>query len=85
MSRQVFKQTNGMFSIYSNITDTFIVTDVSKHDLIENMAAEAADEAACETRHKYKKLVEMAENGHIPFLGVTWEEAVENHKKNTES
>jgi len=44
MSRQIIKQPDDNFCVFSSITDTFIITDATKEELIEILAKEAAVE-----------------------------------------
>lgn len=80
MARQIIKQPNGLLAEYSTIVDAFVFVDASEDDLIENAANEAAEEA----RKRCRDAIERAKLGEVlgPFA-VTWEEALENHNRNS--
>lgn len=80
--RQILKQPNGLYAEYSTIVDAFVLLDATKEEIILEAEREAARDAREKCEAAFKRL-ESGSSMSSPFA-VTWEEAVENHNKNSE-
>ena len=82
MGRQIFKQPNGYWAEYSTISDSFVIWDATKQELIDIAVKEASEDI----NRRYNKIFQKVENGvDATFgMGLSWHEAVENHNKNCE-
>ncbi len=78
MARQIIKQPNGLYAEYSTIVGAFIFWDSTVDEII----AGAREQAANDAEKNYLKMIAIAERGDTPFIGLSCEDAVENHNKN---
>jgi len=80
MARQIIKQPNGLYSVYSTYTDSFVLYNATEEEVIKN----AKEEAAYEAEQACKEGIKRADKGifFVPF-GLTFEEALDNHNKNS--
>lgn len=80
MARQIIKQPDGLWAEYSTISDGFIITGATKDQIIRSRTQEAASEA----KERCEQVFQKIESGDKPYFqfGLTWEEALENHKRN---
>lgn len=75
MGQQIIKQPNGKLSVFSSITDTFIVVDATPEELVEWRAVEAAERAREQTRRELDKVLAGDSRGVYFQFARTWEEA----------
>lgn len=82
MGRQIIKQPNGLYAEFSSITDSFIIWDATKEQLLQHRIEEAIEDA----KYNFKRTFERVESCGKPYyqFTLTWEEAVEEHNKNSE-
>lgn len=81
MARQIIKQPDGKFALWSTIIEDFIFTDASPAQIIEFLCEEARTEITKTTNATCDKL-NPGEQAYI--YQFTWEEAVEFVKRNAE-
>jgi len=79
MSRQIIKQPNNNYAVYSSISDSFILWDATKEQVLNWRREEAAEDA----REFCKQIFDKLESGKNPYyqFALTWEEAAKNHNK----
>lgn len=75
MGRQIIKQPNGKYSVFSTVCDGFIWTDCHRNDLIDLMMEEKREEVI---RH-VDSVLEKLDKGEKPYhqFTMSWEEAME--------
>ena len=78
MGRQIIKQPNGLYAVWSSNSDTFVWIDATKQEIIDAFAEEARTDAVERTEKIFAEL----EAGNSPYYQwtKTWEEALEYHK-----
>jgi len=79
VSRQIIKQPDGKFSVYSSFVDAFILTDLTRTEVVEALAVEAANES----RRNTKNILDIIEAGKAPYhqFTMTYEQANAKHLK----
>ncbi|MFI2616601.1 recombinase family protein [Streptomyces sp. NPDC018584] len=80
MGQQIIRQPDGKYSVFSSVTNTFIVLDASEEELIEWRATEAADRARDQAGRELERVKSSDSRPYHQFT-LTWEEAVRLHKK----
>jgi len=82
MSRQIIKQPNSKYAVYSSICDSFILLDATKEQVLNWRANEAAEDA----RESCKKIFDKIESGKNPYyqFALSWQEAAKTHNENCE-
>ena len=80
MGQQIIKQPNGKYSVFSSISDTFMIVDWTKEQIIEWRGEEAKQQAEEAT----KKTIEELDSGKHPYcqFAKTWTEAAATHQRN---
>jgi hypothetical protein len=73
MGRQIIKQPNGRYAVWSSVTDDFVALDATAEELVDNAGEEARVAAERETTEIIRELDE----GRRPYRQFTmsWEEA----------
>lgn len=80
MGRQVIRQPNGLYALWTTISDGFLVwnaTAEEMRDYVVNEAMQAAKESA--ERHFDMTIAEMGSGTARPYA-TTWEEALETYE-----
>lgn len=81
MGRQIIRQPNGLFCVFSSITDTIVLADATAEDVIEEFAAEARRDAIARVT-KALAAVKAGEPHRVYHqFAMTYDEAVELHRK----
>lgn len=75
MGRQIIKQPDGLFSVWSTVIDDFIFGDASEEDIIEFFATEAVGKARKEAQEALERVKTLA-NPYAQFT-MTWDECQE--------
>lgn len=79
MARCIIKQPDGLYAQYSTVSDTFLVWDATKEELIAHVREQAADRAERECRED----IEDTDKGRWATLKPSWDVARKNHNKNS--
>lgn len=76
MGRQIIKQPNGKYAIWSTIVDNFIYIDCSSVDEIVTIMVEEYEQ---ERKKDVEGIVEKLESGEKPYYQFTmnWDEAID--------
>jgi len=79
MGRQIIKQPNGLFALWSSNSDKFVWIDATKQEMIDAFAEEARKEAVERTEEIFAEL----EAGGSPYYQwtQTYEEAVAYYER----
>ena len=72
MSHEIIKQPNGLFAVWSTITDSLIMTDATPEDIIEKELDDAEESVR---KYVYKAVKALNEQGHYMHFR-NWEEAI---------
>ena len=75
MGQQIIQQPDGLFAVFSSITDSFIVTEATQEELVEWRAQEAADAARVSTRAELKRVLDPENKRPYAQFTLSWEEA----------
>lgn len=75
MGQQIIQQPDGLFAVFSSVTDTFIVVDATPEELVEWRAEEAAEAARERTRRELDKVLDGNSRAAYAQFAMTWEEA----------
>lgn len=78
MARQIIKQPNGKFAIWSTIVDNFIMTDATPEEYIEFRIKEETERIKREIPEIINKL---NNNIKVGYFDQTWESALERIRK----
>lgn len=81
MGNQIIKQPNGRFAIFSTITDTIIVWDAAKTEIVEWFAESAAESARRDVRRLIGHVAAGNPRKAYYQFAMTWEEALEEDRK----
>ena len=87
MGRQIIKQPNGKFAVWSSIVEDFILLDVSPAEIIEEFVEDSRE--TIETR--VTEIINTLERGEKPYSSFTRtfdqiiDEVKDRHGDNTES
>ena len=78
MGRQIIKQPDGKYSIWSSIVDNFIITDCTKEEYIEF----AINEEKEKIKEQLNEIFEIIEEGGKPYFQFTktYEDCLETIK-----
>ena len=80
MARQIIRQPDGKWSEYSTISDSFIMINCTKKEII----AEAEKEAAEDARERYNQVFDDLDKGIVRgIFALTYEKALKNHNRNS--
>jgi hypothetical protein len=79
MARQIIKQPNGLFAEFSSITDSFVMWDATKEEIIQ-AAVKDAEAHAIEQCEDIFERIEKGTEWKSPFK-LSWAEAVKAHNK----
>lgn len=71
MSRQVIRQPDGKYAVFSTGTDQWVMWDFTREQYIEHRAEQAAREA----REDAARLLDEVDAGEVPWGGWTFAEA----------
>lgn len=81
MSKQVIKQPNGRFAIFSSGTDTFHYMDLTAEEVEEHFVSRAAEDA----RENIRRILEFVQNDQPKKVyyqfALTWQEALDLDKE----
>jgi len=78
MSRQIIKQPNGLYAVFSSIVDGFILTNAYPSEIIEEFVEEHREKITEDVTNICTKL-DRNEKPYYQFT-MSWEEALEEHK-----
>lgn len=83
MARQIIKQPNNMYSIYSSVPDAFIQQDLTKQEVIDFCVEEAREKE----KQQLVDLFDKIENNKRPYyqFTLTYEEALSKHNRSLEN
>ncbi len=84
MAKQVIKQPNGKFAIFSSGTDTFHYTDLTEHQVVAHFVSRAADDARREILDILENVKNDQPNKVYYQFAMTWEDALRMDKENRE-
>jgi len=72
MGRQIIKQPDGKYSVWSTVVDDFIITDATEQKLEDDFA----QEAETEERNRVKRTIAQIKNGEKPYhqFTKTWDD-----------
>jgi hypothetical protein len=71
MARQVIKQPDGNYAIWSTIVDNFLEKNLSKKETKEFLLKDVMLDA----ESRVDKLFDDIDSGHVPSFYLTWDEA----------
>lgn len=76
MGRQIIKQPNGLYCVFSSVVDSVIMHDATPEDIIEEWARESREEI----EHKVNQLVAGLNNDELPKhpLAMNYNEMLEH-------
>lgn len=79
MGRQIIKQPNGKYAVWSTVVDDFILVDALPEDIVSERVQESSERI----RKDVTKVIEDLNNGKRPYyqFTVTFEEAVRKIKE----
>ncbi len=80
MGQQIIKQPDGKYCRYSTYVDSFVITDATAREIIDDARTRAADDA----EEQIKKALTDADEGKSGGFRLTWDEAVDNHNQHSE-
>ncbi|MET9555102.1 hypothetical protein [Streptomyces sp. NPDC006645] len=80
MGQQIIRQPDGRLAVFDSVTDSFIVVDATREEVVEWRAEEAAEAARDRTEAELARVLDSDRPYHQFTL--TWEEASERHKRN---
>ncbi len=81
MSRQIIKQPDGKYAIWSSIVDDFILVDITKEEYVQFSIVKAEKEV----RKDLDEVFKAVDSGHPEMIylnfAMTYEEALERKKE----
>lgn len=79
MGRQIIKQPNGKYAIWSTVSDSVIAWDGTKEEIINYFAEEAKQRAIT----KVNELIDQIDNGQNPYFqfAISWKECEKSIKE----
>jgi hypothetical protein len=82
MGRQIIKQPNGLYAVWSTIIDNFVYINEDRGELIKSLTDEAINEIKEKTKEKVNKTIDELESGKKPYyqFTMTWKEAIKTIK-----
>jgi hypothetical protein len=80
MPKQIIKQPNGLWALWSSIVDDFILTDVTANDILEYYVEEYRADMANDISNKITQL-NNGKKAYYQFT-MTYEEAMERRRLN---
>jgi len=82
MGRQIITQPDGLFAIYSTVSDSFVAYDCTKQDVIDYFVNEAAEEMAQRISTTLRQIEDEGPSFVYRQFALTFEEANDNHLGN---
>jgi hypothetical protein len=78
MGRQIIKQPDGLYAVWSSVVDDFILIDATPEEII----ADWVEEEEWRIREKVSKIVAQLDEGGKPYYQFTmsWQEAIETYE-----
>lgn len=77
MGKQIIRQPNGLFAIYSSSTDTITAWDATEQEIIDEFAERAAEDA----RQNVRRILDHVKAGDPRLayhqFALTWDQALE--------
>ena len=67
MSRQIVKQPDGRYAVWSTVVDGFVLTDATPEDIIEDWVNQYRQEITSSVLH----IIELLERGEKPYYQFT--------------
>lgn len=81
MGRQIIKQPDGRFAIFSSSTDTVHIWDATAEEIVDYFAEKAAEDARREARRMVDAVArDDARSVYYQFMR-TWEEVLESDRE----
>jgi hypothetical protein len=80
VSEQIIQQPNGRFAVWSTVTDSLIVLDATREELISWRAEQAAEKARVATENELARVLDPCNPRPYFQFTLTWEEAVERNQ-----
>ena len=79
MGRQIIKQPNGKYAIFSSIVDDFVFANATAKEMIDF----CVEEEASKIRESIKHIIDMLDKNEKPYHQFTmnWEEALDTIKE----
>ncbi|MBZ5660029.1 MAG: hypothetical protein LAO08_06440 [Acidobacteriia bacterium] len=79
MGRQIIQQPDGKFAVWSSNSDSFLMIDATKQEIVDEFAEEARRDAVEHVEQIFTKLA----NGIKPYyqFTLTWEEAIADYER----
>lgn len=81
MGNQILRQPDGKYAIFSSITDTIIVWDVTEDEAVEYFAETAAEHARQDARRVITHVAEGNPSKAYYQFAMTWEEALDKDRR----
>lgn len=82
MGNQIIRQPDGHYAVFSTVTDTIILWDATKDEIVDWFAEQAAERA----RQDARRILEHVATGNprraYYQFAMTWDEALEDDRKN---
>lgn len=74
MGRQIVRQPNGLYAVWSSVVDNFVLLDATESEVVEELAANAVEQL----RKDVRRIVAQLEIGQRPYhqFTKTFEECV---------
>jgi hypothetical protein len=84
MGQQIIQQPDGLFAVFSTVTDSLIITDATPEELVEWRAEQAAERARESARTELKNVMAGEPWKSYYFRVLTWDEVQEMEKQRKE-
>lgn len=81
MGQQIIRQPDGKLAVFSTITDSFIVVDATREEIIEWRAEEAAEQARERTEVELKRVLDEGNDRPYRQFTLTWEQAAQKDRE----
>jgi hypothetical protein len=84
MGQQIIRQPDGKLAVFSSVVDAFVIVDATPEEIVEWRAEAGAEEARERTRAELARVLDDANPRPYYQFTLTWEEAAEMDRKNSE-
>ncbi|MEV0616164.1 hypothetical protein AB0I81_22815 [Nonomuraea sp. NPDC050404] len=81
MGNQIIRQPTGKFAIFCSVTDTIIVLDATKREVVEWFARRAAEAARRDARRNVEHVAAGEPRTAYFQFAMSWEEALAQDRK----